>query len=72
MRNAFGVLVTKTEGKGTFGRHCVDGDNIKMNVKEIVSDSVDRMYLAQDWGHWWVIYLVNTAYVTMLTVGLII
>jgi len=34
--------------EGTFGTHCVDGDNIRMGVKEIVSESADRIYVAQN------------------------
>lgn len=41
----------KSLNEGTFGTHCVGGDNIKMDVKEIVSGSTDRIYLAQDRGY---------------------
>jgi hypothetical protein len=52
--NAYRVWVGKPEGKRPRGRHSLRwGDNIKMDIYEILWDCVDWMYLAQDVGMWW-------------------
>jgi hypothetical protein len=58
-RNAYSILVGKTEGKSPLGRlirRCVD--NIKMVLREIGRDGVDWIELAQDRDQWKA--LVNT------------
>jgi hypothetical protein len=41
VRNACEFLVRNAKGKDYLGDIGVDGDNIKMNIKEIWSESVD-------------------------------
>jgi hypothetical protein len=58
-RNACRILVGKPEGKRPPGRprrRCVD--NIKMDLREIGWDEVDRMDMTQDRDQWGA--LVNT------------
>jgi hypothetical protein len=48
-RNAYKSLVGKCEGKRSVERpRCTWMDNIKMDLKEIVSVCENRVYLAQD------------------------
>jgi hypothetical protein len=56
MRNACNILVGKPEGKRSLSRKT--WDNIKMNIREIEWEVLDRIYLAQDRGQW--LALVNT------------
>jgi hypothetical protein len=59
MRNEYKILVTKLEGKRPHRRprHRWT-DNIRMDVREIGWEDVDRIRLAEDMGHW--LGLVNT------------
>jgi hypothetical protein len=41
----------KNLNEGTFETHYVDGDNIKMDVKVIISESTGTIYLAEDRGY---------------------
>jgi hypothetical protein len=53
MRNAHKILVGKPEGKRSLGRpRCKYEDNIRVNLKEIEWECVDRIHLAQDKDHW--------------------
>jgi hypothetical protein len=59
MKNSYRILVGKPEGKrplGRPGRWRVD--NIKMDLREIGSDGMDWIDLAQDRDQW--MALVNT------------
>jgi hypothetical protein len=52
-RKAYKILVGKAEGKrplGTPRRRWVD--NIKMDLREVEWDDMDRIYLAQDRDQW--------------------
>jgi len=52
MRNAYGILVGKPEGKRPLGRPMRRWeDNIRMNVREIGCEAVDWIHLAQDWDY---------------------
>jgi hypothetical protein len=53
MRNAYNILIEKPLVKRTRGRpmHRWEG-NIRMDIKEVVWDSVDWMHLAQDRDQW--------------------
>jgi hypothetical protein len=57
-RDAHNILVGKAEGKRPPGRprHRSE-DNIRMDLREIGSEGVDWMHLAQDRDQWWA--LVN-------------
>jgi hypothetical protein len=58
-RNAYRVLVGKPEGKRPLGRpRCRCVDNIKIDLREIEWDGMDRIDLAQDRDQWRA--LVNT------------
>jgi hypothetical protein len=58
-RNAYRILVGKTEGKSPLGRpRCRWVDNIKMDLREIKWDGMDWIDLAQDRDQWRA--LVNT------------
>jgi hypothetical protein len=58
-RNAYRILVGKTEGKRRLGRPRRRWvDNIKMVLREIGWDGMDWMDMAQDRDQW--IALVNT------------
>jgi len=49
MRNAYKILVGKPEGKRPLGRHRHRWeDNIRMGLREIGSEGVDWIHLAQD------------------------
>jgi hypothetical protein len=37
----------------------VDGDNIKLDLREIGLESFDWIHMAQDWDSWWA--FVNTS-----------
>jgi hypothetical protein len=59
-KNAYRLLGEKPEGKSQLGRPRRRwADNIKMYLREIGWDGMDRIDLAQDRGLWRV--LVNTA-----------
>jgi hypothetical protein len=52
-RNAYRILVGKSEGKRPLGRPRRRwADNIKMDLKEIEWDGVDWIHLAQDRDQW--------------------
>jgi hypothetical protein len=57
-RNADRILVGEPEGKRLYRklRHRWEGN--KMNLKNLGSEGVDWIYLAQDRVYWWA--LVNT------------
>jgi len=59
MRNAYKILVRKSEGKRPLGRprHRWK-DNIIMDLREIGWECVNWMHLAEDREQWWA--LVNT------------
>jgi hypothetical protein len=58
VRNAYKILVRKSEGKRPLRRHRHGWeDNIKVDLKEIGWKGVDWMHLAEDRGQWQV--LVN-------------
>jgi hypothetical protein len=58
-RNAYGILVGKTEGKRPLGRpRCRWVDNTKIDLSGIGWDDMDWIDLAQDRDHWRV--LVDT------------
>jgi hypothetical protein len=62
-------LVWSPEGKTLVGRlrNRLEND-IKMDLKEIGSEDVDWIYLAQDRGQWWA--LVNTSgFLKMLVIS---
>jgi hypothetical protein len=47
MRNAYGTLLGKSEGKRSLGRtKCRWEDNIRMDITEIGLEGVDRMHVA--------------------------
>jgi hypothetical protein len=49
MRNAYEILVGKPEGKRPLGRHRRRGeDNIRMDLREMGWEVVDRIHMAQD------------------------
>jgi hypothetical protein len=49
MRNVYNILVRKPEGKRPIGRpRCRWKGNIRMNLREIGWEGMDRMHLAQD------------------------
>jgi hypothetical protein len=53
MGNAYNILVGKPEGKRPLRRPRHRGkDNIKMDIREIGSEGVDWINLAQD-RNWW-------------------
>jgi hypothetical protein len=53
MRNTYKIWVGKSKGKGPVGR-CRRGweDDIRIDLREIGSERVDRMRLAQDRDKW--------------------
>jgi hypothetical protein len=52
-RNAYRILVVKPEGKRTLGRQrCRWVYNIKIDLRGIEWDGVERIDLAQDRDHW--------------------
>ena len=55
-RNAYGILIGKSEGKRAFGRprHRYE-DNVEMDQEEIGWENMDQVYLAQDRGKWWAV-----------------
>jgi hypothetical protein len=60
MRNAYKTLVIRYKGNRPFGRPRRKWeDNIRMDIKEVVWEDVDRMHMAQDRDQWR--GLVNTA-----------
>jgi hypothetical protein len=59
MRNAYKILVRKSERKGSLGRPGHGWkDNIIMDLREIGWECVNWMHLAEDREQWWA--LVNT------------
>jgi hypothetical protein len=53
IRNAYGILVEKPEGKGPLERQsCRWVENIKMDLREIGWDGTDWIDLAQDRDQW--------------------
>jgi hypothetical protein len=53
-RNTYRILVGKSEGKRPLGRPRSKWvDNIKIDLREIVWDSMDWIELAQDRDQWW-------------------
>jgi hypothetical protein len=53
MRNALTFLVGKQEGKKTLGRpRCRWEDNIRMDLREMGWEDVDRVHLVQDRDQW--------------------
>jgi hypothetical protein len=49
MRNAYNILVGKSEGRRQVGRvRCRWGDNIRMDLRGIGREDVDRILLSQD------------------------
>jgi hypothetical protein len=59
MRNAYKVLVRKSEGKRPLGRPRYKwGNDVRMDLREIGWEGVDWMHLAQDRDQWQA--LVNT------------
>jgi hypothetical protein len=59
MRNAYTIFVGKPEGKKLLGGHgCKWEDNIGMDLREIGSEVVNWIHLAQDRDQWRA--LVNT------------
>jgi hypothetical protein len=58
-KNAYQILVGKTEGKRPLGRpKCRREDNIKTDLTETGFEGVDWIHLAQDMN--WLRVLVNT------------
>jgi hypothetical protein len=56
MRNAYNILVRKTEGKRTLGRPRRKWeDNIIMDRGEIGWEGVDWIHLAQNRDQWWAV-----------------
>jgi hypothetical protein len=52
-RKAYRILVGQPEGKRPLGRpRCTWVDNIKMDLREIGWDGVDRIDMAQDRDQW--------------------
>jgi hypothetical protein len=52
-RNAYRILVEKSEGKRPLGRpRCRWADSIKMDLREIGWDGMDRIDLAWDRDQW--------------------
>jgi hypothetical protein len=49
MRNAYEILVRERDRSENIG---VDGDNIKMDLREIVWECVEWIHLAHDGGQW--------------------
>jgi hypothetical protein len=59
MRNAYNNLVVKPEGKRPLGRHRRRRkDNIRIDLRKLEWEGVDRLYLNQDRDQWQA--LVNT------------
>jgi hypothetical protein len=59
IRNAYNILVRKSEGKRPLGRpRCRREDNIKMYLRETGLEDVDWIHLPQDRDRLWA--LVNT------------
>jgi len=56
MRNAYNILVRKTEGKRTLGRPRRKWeDNIRLDLGEIGWEGVDWIHLDQNGGQWWAV-----------------
>jgi len=54
IRNAYNILVGKTEEKRQLGRTRLRWeDNIVEDLREIGWEDVDRMHLTQDRDQWW-------------------
>jgi hypothetical protein len=59
MRNTYKILVGKPGGKRPLGTHrCRWENNIKVDLRKILREAVDRIDLTQDRDLWWA--LVNT------------
>jgi hypothetical protein len=53
IRNAYRILVPKTEGKMPLERHRSEWeDNLRMNLEKIVWEVVDSIYMVQDGNQW--------------------
>jgi len=53
IRNTYKVLIRKPEGRKTLGRPSrIWEDNIRMDLREIGCEGVDRIHLAQDRDQW--------------------
>jgi len=52
MRNAYNSLVGKPDGKRPLGRQRWE-DNIRIDVREIVWEGVDRMHVAEEKDQLW-------------------
>jgi hypothetical protein len=50
--NAYNILVGKPEGKRRLGRPGCRWEDIRMDLREIGSEGVDWIHLAQDRGQW--------------------
>jgi hypothetical protein len=51
--NTYKILVEKPEGKRPLGQsRCRWEDNIRMDLREIGWESIERMHLAQDRNQW--------------------
>jgi hypothetical protein len=53
IRNTYKVLIRKPEGRKTLGRPSrIWEENIRMDLREIGCEGVDRIHLAQDRDQW--------------------
>jgi len=55
MRNVYNIFVGKPEGKRPLGRPGHRWEDIKMNLRQIGWEFVDRIHLAQDRDQWQVV-----------------
>jgi hypothetical protein len=52
MRNAYDILVGKSERKEPFGRHRHRWEDIRKSLREMGWEGVDWIYLTQDRDQW--------------------